>query len=547
MAQTLIKNGNIHIMDVENTIVDAILWEDGVIKEVGTYEQVCKSKKDDCTELDAEGKLVLPAFHDSHLHLLGYCESLDMVDLYLVESIQQMQEKVKEFIEKQKCTNQDVKSQEENCKWICGRGWNQDYFPDGKMPTREDLDQISTQVPIVLTRACGHMLVVNSKALQLCQITKDTPQVEDGAFELDANGEPNGIFREGAMGLITHQIPEKTVEDLKKFILIGQEELFQQGITSVQSDDFWEKKFETVIQAFRELEQEGKLKVHVYEQSNLGSLSELKRYVALGLHADKGGKHYRLGPLKILGDGSLGARTAYMLKPYHDAPETTGIAYFTKQELYEYMKYAHDHDMQIAIHCIGDGMLDMALDCFEQIQKENPKEDMRHGIVHCQITSKEQLKRIKDNELVVYMQPIFLNYDMQIVESRVGKELASSSYNWKSLKDLGVHCSVGSDCPVEPFHTMNNIYSAVTRKNLQGQPDEGYYPEQCLTVEETIRAFTVESAYTAKEETKAGTLEKGMRADLVMLDRDLFTCEPEEIRDTAIVMTISDGEIVYQK
>lgn len=545
MTQTLLKNAKIYRCNGNTNIADSMLWEDGMIKEVGSYDQVCQSKTAECTEIDLEGQFVMPAFHDSHLHLIGYSESLTMVDLYSIRSVEQLQERVRTFLNDS--GNRFHTDTMGTYRFLCGRGWNQDYFEDHKMPTKVDLDEISKEIPIVLTRACGHLLVVNSKALEICAVTKEMAHASNGEIGMDEQGELNGIFREHSMSLITSNIPEKTVEELKQLILVGQERLFQQGITSVQSDDFFDKQFDSVIQAFRELEAEGKLKLHVYEQANLGSVSELKRYISLGLHETQEGNYYRLGPLKILGDGSLGARTAYMSNCYEDAKNTKGIAYFTESELYEYMKLAHDHNMQIAIHCIGDGMLDLALDTFERIQSENPKEDMRHGIVHCQITSLQQLQRIRDNELLVYMQPIFLNYDMHIVEQRVGATLSATSYNWKSLIDLGVHCSIGSDCPVEAFDPMNNIYSAVTRKDLQGYPDQGFHREQCLTMEQTLRAYTIESAYAARAEIVVGILEPGMRADVIVLSKDLSTCSEQEIRNTEIMLTFSEGELVYSK
>lgn len=535
--KTLIKHAVIYTLDEKNTVAEALVMEDSKVLQTGTEKALRAAYGEEMQEIDMEGRSVLPAFHDSHLHLLGYSRFLGMADLYQVESIEALQKRMREFM-----AENGVKAGE----WVRGRGWNQDYFEVVKLPTKEDLDAISTECPLVITRACGHMLAANSKALEVCRIEERLGEINPKEIELGADGKPNGILKEGGMSFIYRCIPEPDLETLKEYIVKGQEKLLEQGITAVQSDDFGNAgSYETAIQAFRELEQEGRLKIKVYEQCNLGSLSMLKDFFKKGYNKKTDGGQYRLGCLKIIGDGSLGARTAWMRKLYADSLDTAGIACYSREELFEYMKYAHDRDMQIAIHCIGDAMVECALDCFERLQRENPKPDIRHGIVHCQITDETLLKRIAENHILVYMQPIFLNYDLHIVEARVGKELAKTSYSWKSLLDYGASLSVGSDCPVESFDSMNNIYSAVTRKDLTGYPEQGFYPEQRLSVQETVEAFTIGSAYAAHNEKLQGSLEAGKYADMVVLDTDIFKCEPDVIQHVRIWKTFADGKLVY--
>ena len=254
--------------------------------------------------------------------------------------------------------------------------------------------------------------------------------------------------------------------------------------------------------------------------------------------------YFRLGCLKIVGDGSLGARTAWLRNPYKDAFDTRGIAYYEKEDLYQYMAYAHNNGIPIAVHGIGDAMIEMAVDCLERLQREYPRADLRHGIVHCQITDNHLLRRIAQQRLMAFIQPIFLNNDLHIVEARVGKELARTSYNWKSLLRYGGLLSIGSDCPVEVFDPMKNIYSAVTRKDLEGYPEQGFYPEQRLSVQEAVNAYTLGSAYAVYQEKQQGSLEAGKYADLVVLDRHIFQCKTEEIKEISIWKTFVGGREV---
>lgn len=570
--KTLLKHSVIYTLDRENTVAEALVMEEGKILQVGTEAMLREYYGNEMEEIDCGGRCVLPAFHDSHMHLLGYGLFLEMVDLSGAASIRELQQRMRQFIVKHK-----VKTGE----WIRGRGWNQDEFKERQMPTKEDLDAISKECPIVISRVCGHILVANSKAMEICQITDSS----------------NGIFRENEMDRIYRQIPEPDVETLKRGILRGQKRLLAYGITAVQSDDFGNvRDYKKVIQAYRELEEEGRLQLKIYEQCNLGTLSRLKEFLEdedtwFGLRNSfrKGstkfclksqfikenesfylesqfkkednshrlesqfGKeekrkvttgYFRLGSLKIVGDGSLGARTAWLRKPYMDAPDTTGIACYDQEEFYNYIKYAHDNGIPIAVHCIGDAMVEAAVDGFERLQKENPRPDLRHGIVHCQITDDSLLKRIAKQRLLVFMQPIFLNYDLHIAEARVGKELARTSYNWKSLFEYGGLLSMGTDCPVEDLNPMKNIYSAVTRKDLKGYPKQGFYPEQRLSVLEAVKAYTLGSAYAVYQEEWQGSLEIGKYADLVVLDQDIFQCEMMKIKDVSIWKTFVGGKEV---
>lgn len=538
----ILYNGKIRTMNAEKPLCEAVAVENGKIVKVGTNEEILELKKNDSEAIDLKGKVMVPGFNDSHMHLLSYGYSLQSINLVGTKSIEEIIDKVGKTISSRKI---------EKGKWVRGRGWNHDYFVDEKVfPTRYDLDKISIEHPIALTRTCGHVVVVNSKALEIAGITKDTAQVEGGKFDLDENGEPLGIFRENAQELIYRSIPEPTVEEIKKMLEEGMKNANACGITSIQTDDFEAipgKNYQNIIRAYNELRNEGKMSTRIYEQCLLPSMERLIGFLNKGYKTGYGDEFFRIGPLKLLGDGSLGARTAALTKHYEDDPSTYGIAVYEQEELDEIVNTAHNHEMQIAIHCIGDRAMYMAFEALEKVLKKNPRENHRHGIVHCQITDEYLLDKFKELDILAYIQPIFLDYDWHITESRIGSDLTKTSYNWKTLIDKGVHVSCGSDCPVESFNVLNGIYEAVTRKDLKGEPKEGWLPEQKLTVEEAVYAYTMAGAYSSFEENIKGSIEEGKLADMVVLSQDIFEIPEDDIKNTEVEMTVFNGEIVYKK
>jgi len=540
--KTLFVNGIIYTMDSDIPQCQALAVENETILALGTTDEILALQQEKDQVIDLGGKTVIPGFIDSHMHVLGLAEYVQNVQLSDCRSIEDMLGAISDFQEK---------NQVPEGKWIMGRGWNQDYFDVPRFPTRMDLDQVCPNHPMVMSRACGHALVCNTKALEIAGITAATSQIDGGHFEVDENGQPNGIFTEAAMELIRSHIPAPTIEELKTGILSAQKALLQAGVTSVHTDDFGRagspESYENVIFAYRQLEEEGLLKLRINEQCNLSEETYLRDFLSKGYHLQKGSHRFRLGPLKIIADGSLGARTAFLRQPYEDDPSTRGIAYYSREALHSYIRLAHENGMQVVIHCIGDGIMEWSMDGLEQAMTTSPRKDCRHGIVHCQITDLPLLERFRNLKLLALVQPIFLHYDMHIVEDRVGKALASTSYNWKTLLELGVHTSFGSDCPVENFDPTNNLYCAVTRKDLAGTPTGGFQPDQCLSVAESLHSYTTEGAYASFEEDFKGKLVPGMAADMAVLSGDPFTCLPDQIKDLRAVMTISGGEVVYQE
>lgn len=514
----------------EENLQEAFVVADGVFTYVGDTETAKQLAVSGDKLVDLQGGFVCPGFNDSHMHVLGFGKMLR--DIPLADHTDSLRGMIR-YLKKRAAATEGF--------WILGRGWNQDYFTDvTRMPNRYDLDEVSTERPICIVRCCGHGLVVNSKALEILNMPEGFEQPEGGFADLE-----NGRFFDNAMELVYQLIPAPDKDEIKQMLLTACKQLNEYGITSCQTDDycaFLNVDWSVIHEAYKELEEEGALTVRIYEQSNITSLEDLKRFVDAGHVTGAGSDLYRFGPLKMLGDGALGARTAFLSIPYADDETTCGIPVYSKELMETMISYANKNGMQVAVHAIGDACLDWVLDAYEKALTEYPREDHRHGIVHCQIMRADQWEKIKKLKLHVYAQTIFLNYDIHIVEARVGKELAGTSYCWKTLMDHGVTVSNGSDAPVELPDVMAGIQCAVTRKTLNSEKE--YLAEEAFMMREAIDSYTVQGAKASFEEDKKGRIQKGMFADFVILDNNLFEIEKDKVKDVKILETYLGGKKV---
>ena len=537
--KTIYKNGAVYTGELP--LVQAFAVEDGKFIFAGSNEDADVLTSDDTTVIDLQGKFVCSGFNDSHMHLLNYGGSLMKAQLAEhTTSLADMVKCLSDFLAEHPC---------KEGAWLQGRGWNQDYFTDAdRMPNRYDLDKVSTETPICAVRACGHCLVVNSKALEILGVTADTPQPEGGEIGME-NGKPDGRFFDNAMDAVYQIIPVPDKEEIKEMIRIACKALNSYGVTSSQTDDYCVYRsvpWQTVNEAYEELEASGELTVRVYEQSNFTDLPSLKEFVEAGNVTGTGTEMFKFGPLKMLGDGALGARTAFLSRPYADDPSTCGIPVFSQETMDEMIGYANAHGMQAAVHTIGDACLDRVLNAYEKALAECPRNDHRHGIVHCQITRPDQLEKIANMKLHVYAQSIFLDYDNHIVEERVGKELASTSYSWKTLMKKGATVSNGTDCPVELPDALSCMQCAVTRTTLHDNVGP-YLPEQKFTVQEALNSYTCCGAYASFEEHIKGKISEGMLADFVILGENPFEVEENHIKDIPVCQTFLGGKNVYTR
>lgn len=524
----ILFNGIVHTMQGLE-VVSAVAVAKGFIVAAGGDKEILALRTGLTDVVDLEGKLVIPGFNDSHLHILNYGLSKRMLDLHGSESIMDIISRGQDYI-----------SKNPGAKVVLGRGWNQDYFADHIPPSKQDLDQISRELPLVFYRVCGHCAIVNSPALEFFGINSNMPPPPGGSFDWE-----RGVFYETALDLL--KLPALSVFEITEILREATADMVKMGITSAQSDDFGCAPFQDIIKAYTELAGEGKLSVRVYQQCLFDKIADIGKFFQFADDFTVSSPYYKLGPVKLLADGSLGARTAFLKQPYNDDSSTQGIACFTQEELDEIIFLCQMKGYDAAIHCIGDGALAMALESLEKAQSAFAEvtEKPRHGIVHCQISDKPLLKKLKALDLMAYIQPIFLDYDIQIVEKRVGRALAQTSYNFKTLLDLGVNLALGTDCPVEPFDPLPNIYCAVTRKDLQGFPEGGFQAKEALSVQEAVYCYTAGSAYCSHQENIKGKLVKGFLADMAVIDKDIFTIDPGEIKNARVKMTIIDGNINY--
>ena len=537
---TVFLNGRVDT-GMSDLPAEAFSVEGGRFLRVGTNAELMASAAPDDDVIDLGGRFVCAGFNDSHMHLLNYGQALCAAPLNgHTGSLREMLDALADFLQ----AHPPGPGQ-----WLLGRGWNQDYFTDvRRMPDRRDLDRISREVPILITRCCGHCCVVNSRVLELAGIGPDTPSPAGGSIGRDADGIPDGRLFDNAMDLLKSLRPVPDREALKEMIRLGCAALNSYGVTSVQSDDycvFRSLPYETVNEVYRELEAEGRLTVRVYEQANLTTPEELERFLQAGNITGVGSAFFRIGPLKLLGDGALGSRTAHLSRPYKGTEDGYGFNLLSDEHMDAMVACANRHGMQVAVHAIGDACLDQVLYALEKALQEHPRSDHRHGIVHCQVSRPDQLKKISGLGLHVYAQSIFLDYDNHIVPELLDDALQASSYCWKTLLNSGVSVSNGSDCPVENPDVMAGIRCAVTRCSLDGTGP--YLPREAFTVREALDSFTVRGAEASFEENVKGRICEGFLADFVVLSRNPFETPPEDLDRIQVLQTWLAGRKVFER
>lgn len=533
-------NGKVYL-DREK-FAEAVFVENGIVKMVGSNENVLSAAGDNFKKIDCKGKTVIPGLNDSHMHLLMFGDSMAQVSIENSSSIDELIMRCKEFMALHK---DSIKN------GIHAIGWNQDLFMDEKRnPNRFDLDKISTDIPIILERICGHVLSANTKVIEMLGIDGNSPQWDGGTFEIGLDGYPNGVFSENSCNYAKKIIPDFTTQKREELLIKSMSYAVSHGLTSVQSNDISTAILDrpAYFEMFHKVFDEGRALLRYRHQVCFNSLDEFKDYIENGeFSSNKYSEDswLTLGPLKLFKDGSLGGRTAMMRHEYFDEVGNSGIECISNSEMEKYCKMALKAGMQVITHAIGDAAIEQTVNCYEKVFGDG-KNKLRNALVHCQITDKPMLDKIGKLGILAMYQPIFLDYDMHIVEDRCGKEISSTSYAFKTLHELGGNISYGTDCPVESCNPFPNIYSAVTRRDSKGMPEEGFYPKECVDVYTAVDAYTQGSAYAEFMENKKGRIKEGYYADMVILNKDIFTVDLVEIRDILPLLTIVGGEVVYE-
>ena len=541
MERIVLKNGKIY--QQRGQFAQALCIEDGVIAAVGSDSELAHLEAD-ATVYDCGGRTVIPGLNDSHLHLLHVADQLARVDIGSCTSVEDLIERCRAFLE----THPHARA-----NGLHSVGWNQDLFDEPRIPTRHDLDRIATDIPIVLERICGHILSTNTRAIEMLGLTADSPQYVGGTFEFGEDGQPNGIFTENACRYAVDLIPAPSAEEQEALLLQTMQYAVAHGLTSVQSNDAGTSRSAALGPQFfamvRQIFARGDAPLRYRHQVCFQTPEQFDRFLRSGERehpAYQGDSWLTMGPLKLFKDGSLGARTATMRKEYQDDPGNFGVECTDDALMREFCRMAQEAGMQVVTHAIGDDAICRTLDAYDSVNQpgQNP---LRHGVVHCQITDRAMLQRMADNQIPAFFQPICLDYDMRVVESRVGKELAETSYAFATFPKMGGKVSYGTDAPVENCNPFPNIYSAVTRKNLAGQPEGGFVPEERVDIYDAIDAYTAGSAWCEFAEDVKGRLKPGFLADLVVLDTDIFTCAEAQIPHILPVMTMVGGKVVYSR
>lgn len=523
-----------------NTL-SAVAVKNGLIAAVGGPELLSQAGPD-TTLIDLHGLPLLPGLTDSHLHLAETGRSLEVADLSPARSPQEMGTILRDFIQAQ---------QFPPGRLVLGWGWNQDSFSTRRFPTLSELDAMAPENPLVLTRVCQHIALANSAAMALAGIDPSTPDPVGGEIVRDEAGRPTGVFLENAVTILPQEAI--TPAHARRWIARAARKAASLGLTAVHSDDLCNLPgltWRDILDAYRELERQGELPIRVIQQCLFPSLSDLEEFFSLGYCPGWSQGNFIIGPQKIVSDGSLGARTALLSRPYRDAPEGgCGMASIPREEMDAMVLAAHRHGMGTVIHAIGDGALDLALDAIQKAREAFPeiRETPRHGIVHCQITRPDQLERLRALEVQVLAQPVFLEYDLHMADLRVGEELGRTCYAWRTMVESGIPFSAGSDSPIESMDPFGNLYCAVTRRDYQGQPQGGWHPWESLSLAQALEAATAGGAFAGGLAGKCGRIAPGCWADFTVPDRDIFAIPPEELLHTQAAMTIVGGHLAAAK
>ncbi|HAQ56915.1 MAG TPA: hypothetical protein DCR44_05920 [Acholeplasmatales bacterium] len=513
---------------VGGSFADAVLVEDGRFVFVGGQAETF-ARHTGGAIVDLHGAMVVPGFNDSHMHLYGMAFVMERLALQDVTSVGMLQEKLRAYLH----------SPAYNGDFIAGRGFNQDFFDVKAFPTKADLDQVSKDIPIIVTRVCGHIAIANTAALLRSNIDEST--LIDGG-EIDFH---TGLLTEKALGCLFTSDLGTTKDEVRRLLIKGMDYANRYGVTTLQTDDLmhaFPADFEKMIEVYRELDEQGLLTVRIRAQSNLPTLELLKKYIAKGYPNKVYSDRLKMGPLKILTDGTLGARTAAMSAPYKDDPATKGLLTYTDEELYDLVKTAHLANMSVAMHAIGDRALTQVLDAYERVLNEYPRKDHRHTIIHCQITTKAILERMARLGVYAAVQPVFIDVDMNVVKARVGNKLAMTSYAWKTMQDLGINVAIGTDAPVEDVNPFENIRTAVYRSNQSGRV---YNRREKMSVADAILAYTKYSARQTRDENELGEIKVGHYADFAVLNRNVFKHLKNDAYPKRAMMTFLGGKRVY--
>jgi predicted amidohydrolase YtcJ len=526
----MLINGKIWTVNPRQKEAEAVAISGNHIVAVGSTADILDLKQAGTRVLDLDGKRVLPGFDDAHVHFYSGGADLAGPQLRYSKSEVEFRNKLEAFAK-----------QLPKGEWITGGEWDHENWSPARLPARQLIDPVTKSWPVFVSRLDGHMALANSLALKLAGVDKNTKDVPGGVIVRDADGEPTGILKDAAQSLVERVIPPPTQKQIRTAIQAAQNYANGEGVTSVQDMS----ASPDVFRAYQTMLHNGELHVRV---SGHQPLTAWQRLADVGVTADFGSEYLHIGGVKGFADGSLGSTTALFFQPYLDAPNTSGIAsaeLVNPEKMAKNIEGADGAGLQIAIHAIGDKANNTILGMYEAVAREHGPRDRRWRIEHAQHLLAADIPRFAQLHVIASMQPYHCIDDGRWAEKRIGPERAKTTYAFRSLLDAGAILAFGSDWDVAPMSPLMGIYAAVTRRTLDGKHPDGWVPEQKITVEEAVRAYTMGSAYASFEEKIKGSIEPGKLADLIVLSEDIFAIDPVKIREVKVQYLIFDGRLLF--
>jgi hypothetical protein len=528
-ADTAFLSGKVLTMDESESISESVAVKDGVIVFVGKNDDAEKFIGNGTMVIDLKGRLIMPGFIESHGHFYSTGQSLNILDLVGTVSAEEIAGLVR-----------DRAVSLPEGRWIIGRGWDQNNWRSKEFPDHSILDIAVQKNPVLLRRVDDHAVWVNDLVLAMTGITEETRNPAGGEILHDDSGRPTGILIDNAINLVSGIMPVPGTEEIIRDLVTAEKHCLSLGITSFHDMGISPRLIGTV----KKLYSEGRLKIRLYEY--LGSDENgWKEEAAKGPQIDLFNKRLTIRSVKTFIDGALGSRGALLFEPYSDRPDTKGLQVTSDEELTKVAEYCREHNLQLAVHAIGDLGNHKVLDAYEKVIGRDSEGKYRWRIEHVQILTKDDIPCFKKSGVVPSMQPVHCTSDMPWAGDRIGKQRIAGAYAWRSLLDTGAIIPGGSDTPVEDANPILGIYAAVTRQDVKGNPPGGWHPEQRVSRNEAIKMFTSWGAWGAFEEDYKGSIKPGYIADLIVLDRDISNCALESSPGAKVIMTFLSGELVY--
>jgi len=526
----VIVNASIHTMDAARPTAGALAIAGNRIMTLGATTEIRSLAGAKTRVVDANERTVLPGFNDAHVHWLMGGFSITNVDLRDATSPQEFARRIGEHAKKIP-----------KGRWVLGGDWDHEKWPGTPLPAKEMIDAVTPDHPVFVNRTDGHMALANSLALKLAKVTKETKEVPGGLIVRDANGEPTGVLKDAAMDLVDKVIPARSWDEKHAAALAATEHAAQAGVTSVQDMSAGDD-----VGLYQYMLEHGELKTRIYGIRSIVSWEVLGQ---TGVRGAFGNDWLRIGGLKGFADGSLGSSTALFFEPYNDIPNTRGLLFdqmLPEGIMLRRVEAADKAGLHVMIHAIGDEANFQILDLFKQAADKNGPRDRRFRIEHAQHLRPSEIKRFGAQKVIASMQPYHCADDGRWCDKRIGPERAKGTYAFRTLLDTGAVLAFGTDWTVAPLNPMESLKAAVTRQTLDGKHPDGWVPEQKISLEEAIHAYTLGSAYAEFQEKVKGSLAPDKLADLVLLDRDIYQIDLSKLDTVKVAMTIVDGKVVWE-